>query len=162
YNTGGRKAAFHIVAWYFAVPPACFDPALTWPWWLPALSAPTGWQFCGTHQELGLSVDRGWYDDWFGSVFSGAPTGGSSVTGQEKLAFVRLAYSAFLWRVPSPSEHTGWAAQIADDGSNLDPIMAAIEDAPEADAIKALRVKLLAGGAVGPQGPAGPPGAPGG
>lgn len=41
-----------------------FDPEKTFPY--PSGSLPTGWQWQGTHTEFGRSVDRGWYDDWFG------------------------------------------------------------------------------------------------
>src|SRR5262249_20417218 len=50
-----------IVANYPAV-----DPQQTWPSWLPRPPAPAGWQTVGTHDEFGLSVDSGWYDDFFG------------------------------------------------------------------------------------------------
>ena len=64
YQTGepdGRGAAFNILAWYPG-----YDPRSTW---FDAIelrpSGPAGWQWQGTHTELGLGVDRGWYDDWF-------------------------------------------------------------------------------------------------
>lgn len=41
-----------------------FDPEKTFPY--PSGGLPTGWQWQGTHTEFGRSVDRGWYDDWFG------------------------------------------------------------------------------------------------
>lgn len=69
----GRRAAFHVVAWYRVTPPACGDPGATWPSWLARPDAPAAWQFCGTHTEFGLSVDRGWYDDWFGNTTGGPP-----------------------------------------------------------------------------------------
>src|SRR5262249_9656357 len=72
----GRGAAFNVAAWYFKVPPECWDPQMTWPWWLPATGRPTGWQFCGTHDEFGLSVDRSWLDDWFAPALTSNPIGG--------------------------------------------------------------------------------------
>ena len=58
----GRRAAFHIAAWY---PGA--DPGATYPTgWDGA--APCGWQWLNTHTEFGVGVDRGWYDDAFGGV----------------------------------------------------------------------------------------------
>src|SRR5439155_8028783 len=56
---GGRTAAFHLLADY----PASGDPKMTWLGVRPP--APCGWQWEGTHDEFGASVDRGWYDDWF-------------------------------------------------------------------------------------------------
>lgn len=57
----GLRAAFHVAAWYPGG-----DPGTTWPagTWRP--DTPVGWQFQGTHTELGRQVDRGWFDDWFG------------------------------------------------------------------------------------------------
>lgn len=54
----GRRAAFHVLAWYV------FNAGLTWPGQKPP--APTGWQWENSHSEFGVTVDRGWYDDWFG------------------------------------------------------------------------------------------------
>jgi len=56
----GRRAAFHIAAWY--VPR---DPAATWPPSWPAPGTPCGWQWYNTHEEFGVGVDRSWLDDWF-------------------------------------------------------------------------------------------------
>lgn len=149
-----HAAPFHVGSYYPG-----FDPGSSWFGARPADGSPCGWQWQGSHIEFGLSVDRGWYDDWF---LEDTP-----VTGNEKLAFVRLAYGAFLWRVPSPDEQSSWAAQIADDGSNLDAIMANIEDSSEGDQLKTLRSNLLTWAAArafpgqpgppGPPGPAGPP-----
>jgi hypothetical protein len=59
----GIGARFHIAAWYPGT-----DPGATWPpgTWTP--DTPTGWQWQGTHIEFGLSVDRSWLDDWFGTM----------------------------------------------------------------------------------------------
>lgn len=54
-------APFKIAAAY----PASGDPGITWPGSPPL--EPHGWQWQGTHDEYGLGVDRGWFDDWFGS-----------------------------------------------------------------------------------------------
>lgn len=163
YDSDGRAADFHVVAWYFKTPPECYDPGMTWPWWLPRPAAPCGWQFCGTHTEFGLSVDRGWYDDWFGGAFSGDVIGGEiPMTVSEKFAWVRMAYASFLWRVPSVDDINTWAGAIADDRSNLDAILTQIEDSDEGRWIQAKRGDLLnyANARVfpGSQGPAGPPG----
>jgi len=67
FHTGGRRAAFNIVASYPCVPPECCAQRASWPPWLPLPDGggPLGWQQCGTHTEFGLSVDSGVYDDWF-------------------------------------------------------------------------------------------------
>ncbi|WP_337309039.1 hypothetical protein, partial [Candidatus Aeolococcus gillhamiae] len=57
----GRRAAFYIFAAYPGN-----DPRATWPGNEPRPSRPCGWQWQGTHAEFGASVDRGWYDDFFG------------------------------------------------------------------------------------------------
>lgn len=58
----GRRARFHVVANYPAA-----DPGTSWPPWLERPATPLGWQWQGTHLEFGLPVDRGNYDDWFGT-----------------------------------------------------------------------------------------------
>jgi hypothetical protein len=156
YRTGepiGRGAAWNVMANYPG-----FNPGATWIGGLTPPAAPHGWQWQGSHSEFGLDVDSNWFDDSFTSV-----AGGDPVVQSEKLAFVRLAYNTFLWRVPSADEETSQAAGIADDGSNLDAVLAAIEDSPEGDSIKALRTNLLKyanansfPGQPGPAGPAGP------
>lgn len=55
-----------------------FDPGKTFPY--PSGSLPTGWQWEGTHSEFGRSVDRGWYDDWFG-LTQLAIGGGKAMSG---------------------------------------------------------------------------------
>jgi GH25 family lysozyme M1 (1,4-beta-N-acetylmuramidase) len=94
--------------------------------------------------------------------------GGTSVTQSEKLAWARMAYNAFLWRVPSTQEQSDWANQILDDGSNVDAVMAAIEDSVEGQSVQHAKAKLLGYIAVnafpgqpGPPGPPGPVGPPG-
>jgi hypothetical protein len=53
-------APFHIMADYPG-----YDPGRVW---LTDVrpDTPLGWQWWGTHQEFGRSVDRLWLDDWFG------------------------------------------------------------------------------------------------
>lgn len=59
-----RVAAFHILSYYPGRDPAAtFLPQSTVN---PYIPSPWGWQWQGSHQEFGLDVDRGWYDDWFG------------------------------------------------------------------------------------------------
>lgn len=55
----GRRARFHVLADYPG-----YNPDAEWGVY-PRPSGPCGWQWEGTHTELGLSVDRGWFDDWF-------------------------------------------------------------------------------------------------
>jgi hypothetical protein len=133
-----RTAAFHVMSWYIGR-----DPGATWAGPQPSDGSPLGWQWQGDHQEFGLSVDRGTYDDWFGGAFSQSVIGGAPLTQAVKLAFVRLAYNAYLWRVPSVDEENSWASQILDDGSNLDAVEASIEDSAEGNTVKAARAKLL-------------------
>jgi hypothetical protein len=57
----GRRAAFHIAAWYLTQ-----DPRASWPASWPRPASPCGWQWQNTHTEFGVGVDRCWFDDWFG------------------------------------------------------------------------------------------------
>ena len=157
-----RRAAFHVMSWYIGR-----DPGASWAGPTPADGSALAWQWVGTHTEFGLSVDRGWYDDSFGGAFAGSALGGTAVTGGEKLAWVRVAYNAFLWRVPSPGEESQWAGSISDDGGNLDGVLAQIEDSAEGNVVKDVRQKLMGyvaanafPGTPGPPGPAGPPTGP--
>lgn len=59
-NIHYHVAAFHIGSYYPG-----YDPSKTWYGPLPGDGTPLGWQWWGDHQEFGLSVDRGWYDNWF-------------------------------------------------------------------------------------------------
>jgi hypothetical protein len=65
--------------------PATWDPLAG-----PRPPAPCGWQSQGTHAEFGLSVDSGWYDDWF----AGAP------------AVAASAGEGLLVRIPGPQPGT--------------------------------------------------------
>lgn len=58
----GITAPFHIAAFY----PSGGCPGASWPD-ANRPAAPCGWQCQGSHQEFGLTVDRGIYDDWFGA-----------------------------------------------------------------------------------------------
>jgi len=64
----GRRAAFHVLAGYPGV-----DPQATWDPRQLAPDGPTGWQWQGTHTEFGVGVDRGWFDDWFASLYGASP-----------------------------------------------------------------------------------------
>jgi hypothetical protein len=76
-----RTATFHILAAY----PASGNPNATWYSNFPRPKGPCGWQWQGTHNEFGATVDRGWYDDWFAQ-------GGPVDMAGEDSALVRLAY----------------------------------------------------------------------
>jgi len=57
---------------------------------------------------------------------------GEEVTHSEKRAWSRLAYVAGLGREPeSDAVLEDWASKIADDGSNVDSVIASIIDSPE-------------------------------
>ena len=66
------------------------------------------------------------------------------MTQSAKLGLVRLAYSAMLLTVPSPADQAFWANQIADDGSNVDAILAAMEASAGPTSIRAQMAQLLA------------------
>ncbi len=58
----GKHAPFYILTAY----PGYGDPISTWNQRLtPRPDGPCGWQWVGTHDEFGGSIDRGDYDDWF-------------------------------------------------------------------------------------------------
>jgi hypothetical protein len=63
----GHKAAFYILAAYPG-----YNPHKTWSGTPPG--HPCGWQYQGTTQAYGASVDRAWYEDAFVQLF-GAATG---------------------------------------------------------------------------------------
>lgn len=76
----GRRAAFYIWAGYFG-----YNPNLTWPGWEPRPNGPTGWQWQGTHNENGISVDSDWFDDAIGGFHGG---GGGQITGGNDMLYV--------------------------------------------------------------------------
>lgn len=165
YNTAGRRAAFHIVSWYFAVPPACFDPALTWPWWLPRPAAPCGWQFCGTHSEFGLSVDRSWVDDWFAPALSGG-TVGADMNADETKAFARVLIAVFKGRTPFDQAELDSIVGGLTPG-NFEALVTTLEMAAEYSAAAGVaavtlkdRIDKLPAGPPGPPGPPGPAASP--
>jgi hypothetical protein len=67
----GRSARFSVLANYPG-----FDPRATWPSTLQHPNGPTGWQWQGTHNEFGISVDSTWFDDSLASLF------GSTIAGE--------------------------------------------------------------------------------
>jgi len=124
-----RRAAFHVMSWYIGR-----DPGATWIGPQPTDGAPLGWQWQGGHQEFGLNVDRGWYDDSFGGTFSGGVVaGGFMLDYSLKLALVGLMYFAVLGRGPnSQPEADQWAAQIGDQGQNAWQVLQTIAASAEA------------------------------
>jgi len=120
----GRRAGFHIAAWYIAN-----DPGRTWPTNWPTPAAPCGWQWRNSHNEFGVTVDRSWLDDWFG---------GATMTLSQKYDAVIKAFAAvgldivdlkaFLTaRTPAVTQDLDyWANQIADDGHNVADVTAKI------------------------------------
>lgn len=112
----GRDAAFNIVADYLAV--GCTGE--TWPSWLPR-PARCGWQCRGDHQEFGLEVDRGSYDDWF--------LGEEDMTDDQAAKLDRIHDVLFTGRsdgtptgVPGP-----WGIADGQGGDRLSAILARLD-----------------------------------
>jgi hypothetical protein len=80
----GRRAAFHIAAWYPGADPRSSYPVL---WSQPG--GLCGWQWQNTHTEFGVPVDRGWYDDGF--VQGGEMSAGFTDTPWFQTTFEQLA-----------------------------------------------------------------------
>jgi hypothetical protein len=102
-----RRAAFHILAAY----PGIGDPAGTW-WGQTARPAgPCGWQWVGSHNEFGVTVDRGDYDDWFAGTFGAL---GGDMTDAELRTEHDIA-QFFCWGIVDTSEQSYkdyvWARQ---------------------------------------------------
>jgi hypothetical protein len=70
YGVMSRRAAWHIVADYRAI------PGDTWPTYLARPAGPLGWQCQGTHSEYGGSVDSSRLDDFFAGASAPQPTQG--------------------------------------------------------------------------------------
>jgi hypothetical protein len=113
----GRRAAFYVLADY----PGS-DPHAAWNPHVPRPNGPCGWQWQGTHEEFGCTVDRGWYDDWFagGGVHPPAPAPGAPpfpYPATEYLA-VRGAGPHAHWG-ENPAEQANvrrWQTQMANRG----------------------------------------------
>ena len=76
----GRTAAFYILADYPG-----YNPNATWATWFPHPSGPLGWQWQGTHNQFGASVDSSWFDDAIAGLHGGS-TGQHS--GDEEMRYV--------------------------------------------------------------------------
>jgi hypothetical protein len=135
----GLRAAFHIIARYPGR-----DPGATWPADVARPAAPCGWQWQGTHTEFGCSVDRGWFDDWFGGGDDVDPTLQAKL---DQLANVLLGGGDN--RVPNPAIFAVLQAIRGDDAGVLAAVQAQQQRltavAAELDALKA---EVEAGGSV--------------
>lgn len=100
-----HPARFRILALYPG-----HDPAATW--YGPPPPEPHGWQYQGTHQEWGISVDRAYYDHWFWETTMLLNSG-------MKVGLAHLAVASVYNREPSAQEETDFANTLNDDGSNL-------------------------------------------
>jgi hypothetical protein len=119
-----RSAPFHILAAYPCPPPQLCDPGATWSPNVARPPTPTGWQWAGTHTEFGLSVDRGWYDDWF-------LTGGDMALSQGlKVGLAHTAISAVYNREPTQQELFDFANTLNDDGSNYNDLVQGLANQP--------------------------------
>jgi len=75
----GLAAPFHIAAWYPNAP----TPA-TWPPGVPRPLAPCGWQYLGTFDDHGVSVDALWLDDVLGPAPTRPPAGGNDMAAAHR------------------------------------------------------------------------------
>ena len=77
-----HPAPFHVAALY----PVAGCPGASWPT-ADRPPTPCSWQCQGTHDEFGVSVDRGVYDDWFATPIASSGGGGDGsmvqVTGAD-------------------------------------------------------------------------------
>lgn len=120
------------------------------------------WQFTSTAHMAGIggNVDCSVYH---GSIDQlAALIGGTmQLSLDQKRAFIRVAGQCFLGRHWSEAEHEAHAADIRDDGSNLEEVFQIIQDSSEGQAYANALMALKNGNVQGPTGPAGPPGPPG-
>src|SRR5438552_1200786 len=75
----GISAAFHVCAAYPG-----YDPGATWPSYIGRPAVPCAWQWQGSHNEFGITVDSVYADDAFAAAFSaGGGTIGDDMTPDE-------------------------------------------------------------------------------
>lgn len=87
----GIRAAFHILAAY----PTGGDPASVDWWSLTARPAGlTGWQWVGSHQLFGITVDAAWFDDGIGASAFGM-VGGEMTPDDLNLVHDALQFKAW-------------------------------------------------------------------
>jgi len=128
----------HIFAGYFG-----YDPKTTWPLWVPRPNGPLGWQWIGTHNEQGLSVDDDWFDDAIGMMAFGA-AGGAFATVDYKN--VHDAIQFWLWGTIDTSAKSladfTWALQ---HGTSLQAIVDGWKQNPQYAAWQAKLAQLAQG-----------------
>lgn len=134
----GRRAAFRVLAWYPIVPVAGTWNDVGCP---PRPAGPCGWQSQGSHQEFGLDVDRGWYDDWFGGAMTPEEHGWladvttwvDQVAGPNLAAIMAARPAEDQWRqqVTAQLQSLGAPAlaQLAQDVADLRATLDRIENA---------------------------------
>jgi hypothetical protein len=115
----GRRAAFAILADRSRTPP---DPNATWPAWHPQPSMPCGWQWQGTHNEFGVTVDRLWLDDWFAphlqevsmpALIRSADPNHQDAHGQGSVYLLDGNRKRWIPGAPAPLDNYRWVDQVA-------------------------------------------------
>lgn len=123
----GRRAAFHILAWYPG-----FDPGGTWyDVQCARPGGPCAWQWQGGHSEFGIDVDSMWLDDSFGGHADMGLTPDEAQTLNDINVRTALLYNAlFYGNEGPPGNHPLVQAQATADG--IAQIAAAVAKLPVA------------------------------
>lgn len=113
WHPGGRRAAFNIVADYPGQ-----DPGRIWPPGIPRPDGdgPLGWQWQGTHDAWGCSVDALWLDDRF--------AGGGDVAQLDDIQ--ASVNDQWAMAVDGVGSNTGRVPLIATANAKLDAVLAAL------------------------------------
>lgn len=106
-----RRAPFHVLAWYIA------DPGATWSsYGRPA--SPCGWQWWNSHSAFGVTVDQGYYDDWFlGSTTATAVSEVEVDLTADESRWLHELHDAYL--KPDGATANGTALQLIQDTHDL-------------------------------------------
>jgi hypothetical protein len=124
----GRTAPFHVLAGYPG-----YDPKATWSPYRPRPAGPCGWQWEGTHDEFGVSVDRCWFDDWFAQ-------GEESMTLSpdiKRFHAFQMILTSWGRNPASEQELNDVADVIENDGSNLYEVAVSVWENPNGAAFRA-------------------------
>jgi hypothetical protein len=115
----GRVAAFAILADRSRTPP---DPKATWPGWHPQPAMPCGWQWEGTHNEFGVTVDRLWLDEWFAphtqevtmpALIRSADPAHTDAHGTGSVYLLDGNRKRWIPGAPAPLDNFRWVDQVA-------------------------------------------------